>query len=312
MQMSSVTLHATAPAGAMSGQKLHSPGAKAMFTARAFRAPKLPTMPHVRAAATQAVDAPAKTAQQELEGGVTVVTGSSRGIGRAIALRLGAAGGRVVVNYAASSAAAEDVAHQIEGLGGSAIVVKGDLAKAADAQALIQAAVSEWGTIDALVNNAGITRDTLMLRMKPEQWQAVIDVNLSGVFYATQAATKVMAKKRKGRIVNISSVVGLTGNAGQVNYAAAKAGLIGMTRSVAREFAGRGLLVNAIAPGFIESEMTGVLSSEVEAAILAKIPLGTYGKPEEVAGLVKFLLTDPAAGYITGQVISIDGGMSMQ
>lgn len=244
------------------------------------------------------------------------------------------------------------------------------LSQAADAQALIQAAVSEWGTIDALVNNAGITRDTLMLRMKPEQWQAVIDVNLSGVFYATQAATKVMAKKRKGRIVNISSVVGLTGNAGQVNYAAAKAGLIGMTRSVAREFAGRGLLVNAIAPGFIESEMTGVLSSEVEAAILAKIPLGalvvwwavcgwagcvkkrrgvgsadagaapwgltcenphmqscaymhahrpsrhhaigTYGKPEEVAGLVKFLLTDPAAGYITGQVISIDGGMSMQ
>ena len=248
----------------------------------------------------------------ELEQGVTVVTGSSRGIGRAIALKLGAAGGKVLVNYAASSGAAEEVAHQIEASGGEAIVVKGDLSKIEDAQALIKSAVDRWGRVDALVNNAGITRDTLLLRMKPEQWQQVIDVNLSGVFYASQAAAKVMAKARRGRIVNITSVVGLMGNAGQVNYASSKAGVIGMTRSLARELAGRKVLVNAIAPGFIESEMTGVLSPEVEKAILAKIPLNSYGTPDQVAGLVKFLLTDPAAAYITGQVLSIDGGMSMQ
>lgn len=177
--------------------------------------------------------------------------------------------------------------------------------------AMVKTVVDEWGTVDVLVNNAGITRDTLMMRMKPEQWQDVIDVNLSGVFYATQAATKVMGKKRKGRVINIASVVGLVGNPGQANYAAAKGGVIAMTKSVAREFSGRGITANSIAPGFIASDMTAAIDKKYEEAILANIPLGRYGQPEEVAGLVRFLALDPAAAYITGQTFAIDGGMTM-
>ncbi len=184
------------------------------------------------------------------------------------------------------------------------------LPQAADAQALIQAAVSEWGTIDALVNNAGITRDTLMLRMKPEQWQAVIDVNLSGVFYATQAATKVMAKKRKGRIVNISSVVGLTGNAGQANYAAAKAGIIAFSKSLAKEIGSRGVTVNVVAPGFIATDMTRDLPEDAKQALTQQIALGRLGEPADIAHAVAFL-AGPAASYITGETLHVNGGMYM-
>ncbi|CAK9269427.1 unnamed protein product [Sphagnum jensenii] len=242
---------------------------------------------------------------------VSIVTGSSRGIGKAIALALGGAGGKVLVNYARSAKEAEEVAQQIEDLGGSALVCGGDMSKEADVEALFKAALDKWGTVDILVNNAGITKDTLLMRMKKQQWQDVIDLNLTGVFLCTQAATKVMMKKRKGRIVNISSVVGVTGNIGQANYAAAKAGVIGLTKSVAREYASRNITVNAIAPGFITSDMTAKLNEETEKAILKTIPLGRYGLPEEVAGLVKFLALDPAAAYITGQTFNIDGGMVM-
>jgi 3-oxoacyl-[acyl-carrier protein] reductase len=246
-----------------------------------------------------------------VEAPVAIVTGASRGIGKAIALALGGAGGKVLVNYARSAKEAEEVAQQIEEMGGSALVCAGDMSKEADVEALFKAALDKWGTIDILVNNAGITKDTLLMRMKKQQWQDVIDLNLTGVFLCTQAATKVMMKKRKGRIINISSVVGVTGNIGQANYAAAKAGVIGFTKSVAREYASRNITVNAVAPGFIASDMTGKLSKEIEEAVLKNIPLARFGQPEDVAGLVKFLATDPAAAYITGQTFNIDGGMVM-
>jgi 3-oxoacyl-[acyl-carrier protein] reductase len=242
---------------------------------------------------------------------VVVVTGASRGIGKAIALHFGAKGAKVVVNYARSSEAADQVAEEIKASGGDAIVVGGDVSKADDVAALIKAAVDKWDTIDVLVNNAGITRDTLLMRMKPAQWQDVIDLNLTGVFLCTQAACKVMSKKKKGRIINITSVVGQVGNPGQANYSAAKAGVIGFTKSVAREYAGRNILVNAVAPGFIASDMTAVLDKSLEEKILGSIPLGKYGQPEDVAGLVGFLGLDPAAGYMTGQVVNMDGGMVM-
>jgi len=256
------------------------------------------------------IEQPGINVTQSVEAPVVVVTGASRGIGKAIALALGRAGCKVLVNYARSSKEAEKVAQEIEASGGQALTFGGDVSQEADVEAMIKAATDAWGTVDVLVNNAGITRDGLLMRMKKHQWQEVIDLNLTGVFLCTQAAAKVMMKKRKGRIINITSVIGLIGNAGQANYSAAKAGVIGFTKSVAKEYASRGINVNAIAPGFIESDMTAHLG-DFEKKLKECIPLGRYGQPEDVAGLVEFLALNPAAGYITGQVVTIDGGMVM-
>lgn len=247
-------------------------------------------------------------ASQRLREQVAIVTGASRGIGRSTALALAAEGAKVVVNYASSSTAAETVVAEITNLGGEAIALQADVSKTDPVDALFNAVMDKWGRIDVLVNNAGIARDTLLLRMKPEDWQAVIDLNLTGVFLCTKAASKVMLKQRSGRIINITSVVGEMGNPGQANYSAAKAGVIGFTKTVAKELASRGITVNAVAPGFITTDMTAEVKSD---DILKVIPLGRYGLPEEVAGLIRFLAADPAAAYITGQVINIDGGMVM-
>ncbi len=245
---------------------------------------------------------------QRLRGQVAIVTGGSRGIGRATAIALAAEGAHIVVNYASSSTAADAVVAEVQGMGGEAIAVQADVSNVEQVDALIEAAMSRWGHVDVLVNNAGITRDTLLLRMKPEDWQAVIDLNLTGVFLCTRAVSKIMLKQRSGRIVNITSVAGQMGNPGQANYSAAKAGVIGFTKTVAKELASRGITVNAVAPGFIATDMTHNLDAE---GILKFIPLGRYGQPEEVAGLIRFLAADPAAAYITGQVMNVDGGMVM-
>ena len=246
---------------------------------------------------------------QTLQDKVAIVTGASRGIGRAAAIALGAEGAQVVVNYARSSAAADEAVAEITAAGGSAIALQADVSQADQVDALIKATQEKWGRIDVLVNNAGITRDTLLLRMKLEDWQAVIDLNLTGVFLCTRAVSKIMLKQRSGRIVNIASVAGLMGNPGQANYSAAKAGVIGFTKTVAKELAPRGVTVNAVAPGFIQTDMTADLPNT--EAILQMIPLGRYGQPEEIAGAIRFLASDPAAAYITGQVLTVDGGMVM-
>ena len=240
---------------------------------------------------------------------VALVTGASRGIGRAIAETLAAAGFTVVVNYASSAAAADDVVATIEAAGGRAWSHRADVGDEQQVEDLFKAVLAREGRLDVLVNNAGITRDGLLLRMKTSDWQSVIDLNLTGVFLCTRAVSRAMLKARSGRIINITSVVGLMGNAGQANYSAAKAGLIGLTRSNAAEFASRGVTVNAVAPGFIDTDMTKDLAPE---PILAAIPLGRLGKPEEVAGAVRFLAADPAAAYMTGQVLQVDGGMVMR
>ncbi len=246
---------------------------------------------------------------QRLQGQVAIVTGASRGIGRAAALALAAEGATVVVNYASSSQAADQVVAEITGMGSQAVALQADVGQADQVEALFNATMEKYGHVDVLVNNAGIARDTLLLRMKLEDWQAVIDLNLTGVFLCTKAASKIMLKQRSGRIVNITSVVGEMGNAGQSNYSAAKAGVIGFTKTVAKELASRGITVNAVAPGFITTDMTADL--KVGEEILKLIPLGRYGQPEEVAGLIRFLAADAAAAYITGQVINVDGGMVM-
>ena len=246
---------------------------------------------------------------QHLQEKVVLVTGASRGIGKAIALALASVGANVVINYASSSAAADQVVGEITEAGGNAIALQADVSQADQVESLIQTVMEKWGRVDVLVNNAGITRDTLLLRMKPEEWQAVIDLNLTGVFLCTRAVSKIMLKQRSGRVINIASVAGQMGNPGQANYSAAKAGVIGFTKTVAKELASRGVTVNAVAPGFIETDMTKDLKNTEE--ILKFIPLGRYGQPEEVAGMVRFLAADPAAAYITGQVFNVDGGMVM-
>lgn len=245
-----------------------------------------------------------------LEEKVGIVTGASRGLGRAAALALAGAGAKVVVNYAGSTDKAEEVVGMIRSNGGMAVPVKADVSKTADVEKLINSCLETFGRVDILVNNAGITRDTLVLRMKEEDWDAVLDTNLKGVFLTTKAVAKPMMKQRYGRIINLASVVGLTGNAGQGNYAAAKAGIIGFTKSMAKELGSRNITVNAIAPGFIGTDMTDKLSEEVRNKMLGEIPLGRLGIPEDVAKVVVFLASD-GANYITGQTINVDGGMVM-
>ena len=243
-----------------------------------------------------------------LDGQTALVTGGGRGIGRAIALALGDAGAEVVVNYSSSAAAAEEVVATIKAAGGQAYALQANVSVEEDVDGLIKTVLERSGRLDVLVNNAGITRDGLLMRMKTSDWQSVIDLNLSGVFLCTRAVARPMLKQKSGRIINITSVVGLMGNAGQANYAAAKAGVIGLTRSTAKELASRGITVNAVAPGFIATDMTKDLDAD---SILKDIPLGTFGTQEQVAGAVRFLAADSAAAYITGQVLQVDGGMVM-
>jgi len=243
-------------------------------------------------------------------GKTVIVTGGSRGIGRAIALDFAKAGANVVVNYNRSADKAEEVVKEVEALGTKGLAVQCDVSKQDDVDKLLKEAVDTFGTVDFLINNAGVTKDTLILRMKEDDWDRVLDTNLKGTFMTTKVIGKYMLKKRQGRIVNITSVVGIMGNAGQSNYAASKAGVIGFTKSVAKEFASRGITVNAVAPGFIASDMTDVLSDDVKEAYAKAIPLGKMGEPEDVANAVKFLCSDMSK-YITGQVVQVDGGMLM-
>ena len=245
-----------------------------------------------------------------LDGKTALVTGASRGIGRAVALCLAAEGARVAINYAGNVKAAEEVKASVEAAGGTAILCQADIADSAAVEAMVADVVKEFGAIDILVNNAGITRDTLLMRMKDEDFAKVLDTNLKGVFYCTKAVAKLMMKKRSGRIVNMASVVGLVGNAGQTNYAAAKAGVIGFSKSAAKELASRGITVNVVAPGFIGTDMTAGLPESVKEKMLTDIPLGRMGEPEDVANAVLFLASDQAS-YITGQVVNVDGGMVM-
>ena len=239
-----------------------------------------------------------------------VVTGGSRGLGRAVCLELAKGGANVVLCYAGNEAAAKETTAACEALGAKALAVQCNVAKADEVKALMDAAVKEFGRIDILVNNAGITRDGLLMMMKEEDFDAVIAANLKGTFLCMKAVSRIMMKQRYGRIVNLSSVVGLRGNAGQVNYAASKAGVVGMTKSLAKELASRGVTVNAVAPGFIATDMTAAMTDAAKEATLASIPLQRLGAPEDVAHAVAFLASDEAA-YITGQVLCVDGGMAM-
>lgn len=246
----------------------------------------------------------------KLEGKVALVTGASRGIGRAVALKLAEEGAKVAINFAGNLAKAEEVKATIESNGGEAILVQGNVADFEVVGDIVKKVVDAWGRINILVNNAGITRDNLLLKMSESDFDEVIATNLKGVFNCTKAVTKLMMKQRGGRIVNMSSVVALMGNAGQTNYAAAKAGIIGFTKSAAKEFASRGVTVNAIAPGFIGTDMTSAIPEKIKDEMIKTIPVGRFGNPEDVANAVLFFASDDAA-YITGQVICVDGGMAI-
>lgn len=246
----------------------------------------------------------------ELKGRVAIVTGGSRGIGRAICTKLAELGADVVINYAGNAAAAEQTKSMCEKYGVRAIVVQGDVSKAEDCKALVEAACETLGKVDILVNNAGITRDGLLMRMSDEDFDSVVDTNLGGTFNCMRAVMRPMMRQKFGRIISISSIVGVIGSPGQVNYAASKAGIIGMTKALARECASKNITVNAVAPGFIETDMTDVLSEELRSAMLAQIPLKSFGTVQDVANAVAFLASDEA-GYITGQVLQVNGGMAM-
>lgn len=245
-----------------------------------------------------------------LTGKIALVTGASRGIGRAIAIRLASDGAKVAINFAGNLAKAQEVKSIIEANGGEAMLVQCDVSDFNAVEQMIKDITGAWKSIDILVNNAGITRDGLLMRMKPEDFDAVINTNLKGVFNCTKLISKLMIKQRSGRIINMSSIVGLEGNAGQTNYAAAKAGIIGFTKSAARELAPRGITVNAIAPGFIDTDMTSAMTVEAKEATAAKIPLGRIGRTEDIANAVAFLVSEQA-NYITGQVLAVDGGLAM-
>jgi len=247
----------------------------------------------------------------KLDGKAAIVTGGSRGIGRAIALELAQQGAAVVVGYRANEAAAQEVVDKIVQGGGQAVAVQADVSQFKEAKRLVDAALEQFGQVDILVNNAGVTRDTLLMRMSDSDWDTVVNTNLKGAFNCIKAVARSMVRRRSGRIVNITSVAGLAGNAGQANYCAAKAGLIGLTKSVAKELGPRKITVNAVAPGYVETDMTAVLPQELKDLAIQMTPLGRAGKPEDIAKAVAFLASDDAA-FITGQVLSVDGGMVMQ
>ncbi|MFZ5966344.1 MAG: 3-oxoacyl-[acyl-carrier-protein] reductase [Bacillota bacterium] len=246
----------------------------------------------------------------KLSGKTAIITGGSRGIGKAIALKLASLGANIVINYTSNPDKAEEVVNEIKNMGREAMAIKANVSKSEDVQNMIKLVEETFPTLDILVNNAGITRDGLLMRMKDEDWEQVIDTNLKGTYYCTKAVTKKMMKQKNGKIINVSSVVGVTGNAGQANYAASKAGVIGFTKSVAKELSSRGINVNAVAPGFIQTDMTDVLSDEIKETLIQNIPMKALGAPEDVANVVAFLCSDDSK-YITGQVIHVDGGMVM-
>lgn len=245
-----------------------------------------------------------------LEGKIALVTGAAKGIGRAIALALAADGATVVVNYNGSKERAEQVVEEIKALGADGMAYQCNVADTAATADMVKEVIKTYGKLDVLVNNAGITRDNLIMKMSEEDFDAVIDANLKGCFNTIKAVSRQMLKQRAGRIINITSVSGILGNAGQANYAASKAGIIGLTKTMARELASRGITVNAVAPGFVDTDMTQVLPENVKEAATAQIPLGRFGKPEDIANMVAYLASEKAS-YITGQIISVDGGMAI-
>lgn len=245
-----------------------------------------------------------------LKGRNALVTGGSRGIGKAIAIALAKEGANIIINYTSNSQSAEAVVNEIQSYGVKALAVKANVSNSQEVKAMMEEIEEKLEGVDILINNAGITRDNLFMRMKDEEWQQVMDVNLNGIFYCTKAVVRRMMKQKYGKIINMSSVVGVMGNAGQANYCASKAGVIGMTKSLAKELAPKGINVNAIAPGFIDTDMTAVLNENIKDQMLEHIPLKKYGKPEDIANLVVFLSSENSQ-YITGQVIHVDGGMAM-